>query len=252
MGPVDRFVYLSGITTTAGLFHPSYANWTVKRLTKILELYGVEYFNGRTVLELGCGHGDIGAFFAELGSTVLCLDGRLQNINLAKLKHRNVEGVSFQQFDLEHDFSEYGRFDILIDMGLLYHLREVDKHLSCCFATADEIVLETAVCDSGDPHLVLFRDEDVTVDEESLCGTGSRPSPFYIERMAEENGFHIVRCFSADLNAGPQFCYDWEHKDDGEAPETLRLRRFWRLTKHQASLASHSDAGGVASGSEIA
>jgi SAM-dependent methyltransferase len=235
MTPVETYVHQSSVTSTDGLFHPSYVRWTVLRLTKILELYGVEYFPGRRVLELGSGHGDIGAFFADLGADVLCLDGRAKNVNLAKLKHRKVSGVTFERFDLEQDFRSFGRFDLVLDMGLLYHLEAVDSHLQCCFDVTDEIILETAVCDSLDPHLIVFPAENPDVDEESLHGMGSRPSPFYVERLAVENGFAVVPCFTPDLNAGPQFRYDWKHRDDGRAPEDVSLRRFWRLTRSAVS-----------------
>ena len=39
---------------------------------------GFDFFKGKKILELGAGHGDIGAFFAELGADVLCLDGRIR------------------------------------------------------------------------------------------------------------------------------------------------------------------------------
>ena len=53
-------------------------------------MYGIDYFKNKNVLELGGGHGEIGAFFAELGANVLCLDGREQNVNFANLKHRKL------------------------------------------------------------------------------------------------------------------------------------------------------------------
>ncbi len=231
LSPIDRHVVLSGIIKKSGLFHPSYDGWRVKRIDKILEIYGVDFFKSSKILEVGAGHGDIGAFLADLGSEVVCLDGRIQNVNFAKLKHRNVGNITFEQFNLERDFSSFGKFDLLINFGVLYHIRNVDVHLKACFATADDIVIETVVCDSTDPYKLILRDERPEVDEEALEGIGSRPSPFYIERIANENNFRFDRHFTADLNFGDQFSYDWEHKNNDEPNDDFRRRRMWRLTK---------------------
>jgi SAM-dependent methyltransferase len=249
LSPIDKYVIYSGILNKKGLFDPSYEGWRVRRLNKILEIYGVDFFAGKKVLELGCGHGDIGAFFADLGADVLCLDGRIQNINFAKLKHRKLANLEFVQFNLENDFSHFGKFDLIIDFGLIYHLRNVETHLKACFAAADDIVMETVVCDSTDPNKVLFCAERREIDEESLEGTGSRPSPFYIERIARENNFNFTRYFTGDLNAGSQFCYDWAHKNDNRLGDDFRLRRFWRLTKAVPAVADAVQLGGAQQGS---
>ena len=228
---LDKHLVYSGLVDEAGLFHPSYAGWRAKRLGKILEIYGADFFKGKKVLELGAGHGDLGASLAKLGADVLCLDGRLQNVSFARLKHRKVPRIRFEVFNLENDFSRFGRFDLIIDFGLLYHLRNVDAHLRCCFSMADDILIETVVCDSTDPHAIFHRPERVEVDEEALGGVGSRPSPFYVERIAAENFFAATRYFTPDLNYTHQFVYDWEHRNDGRLGDDFVLRRFWRLTK---------------------
>ena len=234
LSPIDRHLVLATMKRTDGLFHPSYDEWRVTRINKLLDLYGVDYFSEKAILEVGGGHGDIGAFLADLGASVLCLEGRRENVHYARLKHRSIESFRCLQFDLENDFSQFGKFDLIINFGLLYHLRNVDEHLKCCFGMSDDILLETVVCDSTDPHTILVVDEDSKVNEESLSGTGSRPSPFYIERIADENDFEAIRYFNADLNVGVDFLYDWEHRNDN-ALGGWKLRRFWRLRRKAAS-----------------
>ena len=235
LSPIDRHVFLSGIYINSGLFHYSYEEWRIKRINKILEVYGIDYFINKNVLELGSGHGDIGAFFAELGANVLCLDGRAQNVNFARLKHRKVNNFKCLQFNLENDFTEFGRFDLIINFGLIYHLINVDAHLNRCFQMADEIFLETVVSDSTDPYKIFYLKENKNIDEEALEGTGSRPSPFYIERIANENNFEAERYFSSDLNVrnilgSNLFVYDWIHRND-ERLGGVELRRCWRFKK---------------------
>lgn len=229
--PVERHLARAALSQPDGLFHHSYHDWRARRIDKLLELYGVDYFAGRSILELGCGHAEIGAFFADLGAHVLAVDGRAKNINYARLRHRNVPRLQLQLIDLEGDFGALGTFDLIIHFGLLYHLRDVSAHLGRCFAMTDDMVLETVVCDSTDPDLLILRDENAALPEEALHGTGSRPSPFYVERLAAENGFAVERIFSADLNSGRQFRYDWEHRNDGTPNDDLVNRRFWRFRR---------------------
>ncbi|MBN9590185.1 MAG: hypothetical protein BGN85_11420 [Alphaproteobacteria bacterium 64-11] len=233
LSPIDRYVVYSGVLSNRALFDPSYAGWRLARLNKMLEIYGIDYFRGRKVLELGAGHGDIGAFLADLGADVLCLEGRIQNVNFARLKHRKVSGVRFERFNLEEDFSRFGRFDLIVHFGLLYHLRHVDDNLKCCFSMTDDVVMETAVLDATDPQRIVYCDERKDVEEEALDGTGSRPSPFYVERIAGESGFTVQRYFSPDLNSGDYFYYDWKHLNNerGAGSGDFRLRRFWRFQR---------------------
>jgi len=231
LSPVERHLARVAVAEHHGLFHHSYHDWQTRRIDKLLELYGVDWFIGRSILELGCGHAEIAAFFADLGAEVLAVDGRAKNINYARLRHRDVSRLSFAVHDLEDDFSQLGQFDLIINFGLLYHLRDVGAHLRRCFALTNEMVLESVVCDSSDPDLVLLREENPGIDEESLRGVGSRPSPFFIERIAAEEGFDVERIFSSDLNSGQQFCYDWEHRNDGSANDDFINRRFWRFRR---------------------
>ncbi|MGU3316920.1 class I SAM-dependent methyltransferase [Sphingomonas sp. M6A6_1c] len=234
LSPIARHLIHASQMRDTGLYDRTYSDWRARRIEKILEIYGVDWFDGRKIVELGCGHGDIGAFFADLGAEVLCIDGRIRNVNHAKLRHRGVNGLTFDVCDLDRDFSLLGRFDLMINFGLIYHLQEVDAHLAACFATANDIVLETVVCDSLDPHRLMLRPERSDVDEEALNGIGSRPSPGYIERLAEEAGFGVERHFSADLNSGGIFSYDWSHRDDDAPNDDFGRRRFWRFHKSSA------------------
>lgn len=235
LSPVERHLAHAALSNPHGLFHRSYDDWRTRRIDKLLELYGVDYFIGRNILEVGCGHAEIGAFFADLGAHVVAVDGRTKTINYARLRHRNVPRLELQQRDLDGDFGALGRFDLIINFGLLYHLRDVDAHLRRCFAMTDDLVAETVVCDSIDPDVILLREENAEAEEDALGGTGSRPSPFYIERLAIENGFAVERIFSSDLNSGTQFRYDWQHRTDGAANDDLVNRRFWRFRRTRGS-----------------
>lgn len=233
MSPIDRHILLSYALSNEALFHYSYDDWRLKRINKILEIYDIEDLKEKKILELGCGHGEIGACLADIGANVLALDGRKKNVNFAKLKHREIKNFKCIKFNLEQDFSKFGKFDLIINFGLFYHLKNAEQHLKCCFEIADDILFETVVCDSIDPQKIFFCDENENIDEEALEGTGCRPSPFYIERIAKENNFEVIRYFDSNLNSGNKFIYDWEHKNDERLGDDWKLRRFWRFLKMQ-------------------
>ena len=230
LSPIDQYVALNVAMRNDALFEISYAYWRIKRLNKMLEIYGEDYFAGKRILELGSGLADIGAFFADLGAEVLCVEGRKETIRLARLKHRKVPRLRIEQHDLEQDFSHLGRFDLIIHFGLLYHIPDVAGHLKQCFAMSDEIILESVVCDSTDPDKIVLVQGNASVIEECLHGTGSRPSPAYVERIAEENGFSVARHFTPDLNVDKLFVYDWQHRNDGNLGG-WKNRRFWRFSR---------------------
>lgn len=233
LSPIDRYIAVTAAEHRDGLFHYTYRYWRATRIAKLLEIYGIDFFAGRSVLELGAGHGDIGAVFAELGADVLCADGRLQNVNYGRLKYRSLPNFEIQHCDLDGNFSQLGQFDLVLNLGLLYHLRNVNDHLTCLFSLSNEIVLESVVCDSTDPQKIVLVEEDKSVNELAVSGWGSRPSPFYVERIADENGFRVERHFTPDLNAG-EFVYDWEHTNDDDASGWNR-RRFWRMHRESVT-----------------
>jgi len=239
--PIDRYLASLARDQPEALFGPTYELWRAKRIRKIIEIYGIDFFAGKTVLELGSGHSDIGAFFAELGATVTCLEGRKDNHAFGRLRHRNVPRLSIELFDVERDFTAFGRFDLIIDMGLLYHVPDCRTHLQQCFAMSDEIILETVVCDSADAEKCVILPEDSHELEEALNGTGSRPTQAFVERVAEEAGCRPTVYATADLNVGDEFVYDWKATNSGDLGG-WRNRRLWRLSRQGGDLAAGRSA----------
>ncbi len=226
--PIDRYLAIEASHRSDALFDLSYRTWNTARITKLCTILGLDGIKGKRILELGSGHSEIGAFLAELGAEVVCADGRAANINFSRLRHRGIDGMAFVELDAEQDFAHLGAFDIIINFGLLMHINDVDAHLRRCFRAAKVVVLESVVCDSTDPSRVTHFQEETIWGGNSIHGSGSRPSPFFIERVADECGFLITRCFTRDLNSGP-FIYDWQHKNNGADMLDGRwwLRRFW-------------------------
>lgn len=54
MSPVERHIYLNTIFDE-NIFGSHYLKWTMKRINKVIELYGLDFFKNKRILELGGG-----------------------------------------------------------------------------------------------------------------------------------------------------------------------------------------------------
>ncbi len=74
----------------------------------------------RSALDLGCGVGYYAAMLRDLGFQTCAADGRADNISEAGDRH---SGIDFRVADAEDPaLSELGIFDLVLCLGLLYHL----------------------------------------------------------------------------------------------------------------------------------
>ena len=241
-GPIDEYILNHFRTYYSGHFHaPTYAPYRMKRISKVLEIIPPEEFEGKRVLELGGGIGYIGAFFAELGAYVLSLEGRATNRNLAALRYKHLENFKSVLHDLETDFTDFGKFDVVLIFAFLEVIDDIDHVLKCSMEMTDSIFVEARVCDSQDPHKIV-KDEMTTKgsDRPINKGVSSCPSPAYIERVFQENGFSFTRYFTADLNTYSPVqneshtqVFDWQHigTERLNNENGANLRRFWHFHK---------------------
>ena len=210
------------------LFEGNYNLWREKRYNRILKKYGEDFFKDKTLLELGCGEGDLGNMFSKLGAIVTCVDGRKKYIDTCKELYPHLQSFVF---DLNVGLGTNNYFDIILHTGLLYHLINVDQSIIQCTKQCNWLILETEVCNSFDPHTILYVNEYDGFDQ-SLNAKGSRPSPEYIERILQENNFSFEK-ISDELNIGWHI-YDWERNNTKEYYDGLRA--FWFCEKRTENI----------------
>ncbi len=106
---------------------------------------------GADVLDLGCAHGLYALEFARRGANSLGLEGRAEWIRQAEA-HRDGLGLSSARFIREDvrraDANTYGKFDVVLCLGLLYHLdaqEALDLLRNLYDMTKDLIVIDTQV-----------------------------------------------------------------------------------------------------------
>jgi SAM-dependent methyltransferase len=144
---------------------------------------------GKRVLDLGCGVGHLGARLAEMGSSVVCVDGRESNIASLRTRYPRLE-AHVGNVETE-ELSRFGRFQIVFCYGLLYHLENPLQSLRNMASVCDEMVLlETIICDH---ELALVRVEDESTDvNQALGGIAGRPTPHYVVLALNRVGFPFV------------------------------------------------------------
>lgn len=105
-------------------------------------------WSGLRVLDLGCGEGLFALEAALHGATVTAIDGRGERMAAGRALGQELElDVSFVQADVStYRFEEHGPFDVVLYLGLLYHLDapalfEVTRRAAA--ATTRAMIVET-------------------------------------------------------------------------------------------------------------
>ena len=185
-----------------------------------------DYFKSKTMLELGCGHADIGNMFYELGGIVTSSDVRKEHLEIANQKYPNIKTLLI---DGDNDSIDE-KYDIIVHWGLLYHLNEIEIHLEKVSQKCDVLLLETEVSDSDDNR--FFQSTNENGYDQAYNTKGIRPSPSYVEYLLEKNGFQFKLVKDPILNSGCH-CYDWDITNSKDWKHGLR--RFWICWKNVES-----------------
>ena len=183
-----------------------------------------DYFKSKTLLELGCGHADVGNMFHELGSIVTSSDARTEHLKEVKQKYPHITPL---RIDGDKDIIK-DKYDIIVHWGLLYHLNEIELHLENVSKACDVLLLESEVSDSDDKEFYISTIETDHYDQ-AFNNKGIRPSQSYVEHVLEKNGFQYKLIKDPILNSSTH-CYDWDISNS----KTWRsgLRRFWICWKN--------------------
>jgi len=205
------------------MFSGHYCEWRTSRMNGIKKYISPEYFNSKTLLELGCGYADVGNMFHEMGASVTSSDARTEHLEVVTKRYPHLKTLVI---DGDNDLIEE-KYDIILHWGLLYHLSEIDLHLKKVSDKCDVLLLETEVSDSDDKEFCMSTHESGF--DQAFNSKGIRPSPSYIEHVLVKHGFQFKLIKDPILNSGIH-CYDWEISNS----MTWRhgLRRFWICWKN--------------------
>ena len=205
------------------MFTGHYTSWRNTRMNGVKKYISPEYFKSKTLLEVGCGHADIGNMFHELGAVVTSSDGRKEHLDIVNQKYPHIKTLLI---DGDNDTIKE-KYDIIVHWGLLYHLKEIEAHLGNVSQKCDMLLLETEVSDSDDKEFYISTNEKGY--DQAFNNKGIRPSPSYIEQVLEKNGFKFKMIKDPILNSASHR-YDWEISNS--KTHTNGLRRFWICWKN--------------------
>lgn len=90
-------------------------------LTASLTSAGVK--SGARILDIGSGPGDISAWLADAGYSVVGIEKEPAALVVARHEHPQRENLQFREIDfLDQDSSELGSFDLAVDRGCMHQM----------------------------------------------------------------------------------------------------------------------------------
>lgn len=143
-------------------------------------------------IDVGCGVGDFALFLRDLGFDVSAVDGRQENIEEAR---RRIENVSFYQANVE-DMSSLGlgSFDLVLCVGLLYHLENPFRAIRNLFALTGKALIVESMC-VPDESTALYLLDEARLEDQGLDYVAFYPSERCLIKMLYRSGFPFVYTF---------------------------------------------------------
>lgn len=153
----------------------------------------------RRVLELGCMEGGRTFPLARRVGHVVAVDARREHLQRARYIERklDVSNTTFLELDLESaDLATLGTFDVIYNVGLLYHLSDPAHLLRQCAEIASAMLLWTHVVDDSDAehrgYKGRFTSENPTDRIGGLRSRSFRPERTELLRMLSDCGWRDV------------------------------------------------------------
>jgi SAM-dependent methyltransferase len=151
------------------------------------------------ILDIGCNEGLYALELASRGAVVLGVDARQAHIEKARFAaHALGLEVAFEQLDVRDiDLDRHGRFDVVLAVGILYHLDAPDlfEMLARLARMTSRLVIDTHVSPyaqdvvehNGEPYYGMFAQEHAPAATEAERLAAGRQS------FENERAFHITK-----------------------------------------------------------
>jgi SAM-dependent methyltransferase len=146
----------------------------------------------RSVADMGCGVGYFSGFLKEIGFEVAGFDGRTQNIEEAK---RRNSGIEFRHADVEDpSIIRLGPYDMVLCVGLLYHLENPLRALRNLSAMAGRLLLIESYA-TPQKETALYLREESAFNDQSLTSLALYASESALIKICYKIGFPCVYRF---------------------------------------------------------
>lgn len=202
-------------------------DWNRKRLSKILSIFGEDWFRDKKVLEVACGRGFFGRELSKLGAIVTFTDARQLFVDALV-----YDGYTALVMDQDQDWNLTSTFDLVIHFGVLYHLDDWKKDLKFSIATAPIVLLESEVVDKINPTYEKKVQEEDEYDQ-AFNRTATKFSDCHVEEYLKELGVHVENQSDTSIDCCPHFIYSWEHgqEEGGNFHKNTLRRRMWIIRR---------------------
>jgi SAM-dependent methyltransferase len=154
---------------------------------------------GRTVLELGAGVGDLTSFFLDRACTVTSVEPRPENVAPFRKRYTGEDAIwpasrlTILQGDIRNlaDDPRIAVHQVVFCYGLLYHLDDPVKAIAdMASRCAETLLLETSVSDRDDDW-ISFNKEDAQNVTNSVTGRGCLPTRRWVLNRLREHFAHV-------------------------------------------------------------
>jgi SAM-dependent methyltransferase len=144
-----------------------------------------------TAVDVGCGLGHFSIFLCNLDFDVLALEARQENVEEGRRRYPNL---NFRTMNAEDTRMQgLGKFDLVLCLGLLYHLENPFVAVRNLFAITGKIAILEGQCMPGDEPIFVVRDEGPTEDQ-GLRHIALYPSENGLVKLLYCAGFsHVYR-----------------------------------------------------------
>lgn len=229
---------------------PFYNAWFQKRLKKVVDILGEDWFVGKSILELGACHGDFGLEFIKMGSRVTFCEARIEHLESINKKLCNqfpdINGINKDSFaklvqlDQNYPYVFDYKYDLVLHFGLLIHIENWKKDLECALKTSDLMFLETTVY----PNTNGVKNSNFSYEYGPYNSMQAVFSEDEVEQVLSNCGAKFIRFDSKDLNNSgwsSHKCilnnvYDWnmynyEMYYPNNKKDHVNFKRFWLVLK---------------------
>jgi SAM-dependent methyltransferase len=143
----------------------------------------------RTALDVGCGFGYFSAFMSEQGFAVQAIDVRPENITEAKARYSNI-GFAVRNIE-DASVTDLGTFDLVLCLGLLYHLENPFRAVRNLFALTRKVcIIETMVAPFSAPIAAFVEEGDG--QDQGRNYLAQIPSESWFLKALRKAGFSFV------------------------------------------------------------
>jgi hypothetical protein len=212
---------------------PAFVEARLRQMSNLRAHFELETLRGGRILEAGCGTGELGEVFKEIGCHVVSVDACEDYTSVLKQRFPDREVAVM---DLDHwDPAPLGRFDAVLCFAVLNHLAEPETFLIQCARLTDTILLDSTVLDSPWSQCPRITEH---IPAGSFSGIGCRPTLAWIVNVMDRCGFSVQDISSSLGNWGGEYpgVYDWEALNDGNwARGNSILRKMFVCRRRAAS-----------------